>query len=120
MKKKLLKIKHCFQKIIKGYSDEELWSLDVTLSRIIFKYLDAFIKLDRIGYPLTLEKNETYVDFNNEYHKIKWETDLIKMKNAFLYIKNGEHYDLMEDDIKNKEIEEGLKLFSERFMSLWD
>jgi len=50
----LLKIKHLFQKIFKGYSDE------------VFKYLDAFIKLDRIGYPLTLEKNETYVDFNNE------------------------------------------------------
>lgn len=120
MKIFLLKIKHFFQKIFKGYSDEELWNLDVTLSKNIFKYLDAFIKLDRMGYPLTLEKDKAYIDFDNIYHKEKWEADLNKMRNAFFYIKNGEHYDLMGNDIKNKEIEEGLKLFSERFMSLWD
>jgi len=111
------KLKHKFQKLTKGYSDEELWSLDYTLANIIYKYLDAFIKMHRHGYPVNLKEGETYNDFDEESKSKEWEDKLIRMRDAFYLIKEDKHY---ENDENVELINEGLRLFSENFLSFWD
>ncbi|HPI20994.1 MAG TPA: hypothetical protein PKY56_11550 [Candidatus Kapabacteria bacterium] len=113
----LNKLKYKYQKLTKGYSDEELWNLDYTLAGIIYKYLDAFIKMKRNGYPVNLKEGETYNDFDEESKSKEWEDKLIKMRDAFYLIKEDKQY---EKDKNIELIDEGLRLFSENFLSLWD
>ncbi len=44
-------IKYLLQKLFRGYSDIELWSIDATLAPVILKYLKLFKNMNRQGYP---------------------------------------------------------------------
>lgn len=100
---------------------KETWSLDFTIAKFVLPRLKLFKKLNN-AYPGTGDM-DTFE---------KWNKALDKMINAFELIATGDmYYGLMDDkktsfaDIrelceqKQKEIEEGLKLFSEWFQHLW-
>lgn len=97
-------LKHLYQKITRGFGDNQLWSLDYNLAKIIYPRLKAFKEYKRMGYPSDLKPNA-------------WEDMLDDMVFAFK--------DILDDDIgfdeeKYKRREKGLRLFYERFGDLWD
>ncbi len=99
------KIRWIIQKIIRGYSDEDLFSLDDTISRFILPRLKAFRECPG-GY------NDCY--FNN---MDEWVACIDKMIRAFeLMIED----DWFGDDQLTKEKNEGFELFCEHYGSLWN
>ena len=89
------------------FTNEELWSLDVTISKFILPRLKRFKKSTN-GYPSDLTWK-------------KWCAILDKMIFSFDVIAGPKMWDVdcMMDKKLWKKVEEGLKLFAERFNSLW-
>ncbi len=106
MNKIIWNIKQKWQKLTRGYSDEELWNLDYYLSRWIIPRLKTF-KEQAVGFP---------PDLNS---KKEWEDIIEKIIIAFeLYISYIP--DTPEQASKEgKQIREGLELFSKYFNNLW-
>lgn len=113
----LTEIKFFFQKTFRGYSDKELYSLDLTIIDFILPRLQRFKKMERTGHPSGLKNMKT------------WEAILDKIIHAFIYAKNvyGDiDYDIdydIDDDLREKKYDEfceGMRLFAEYFGSLWD
>lgn len=119
-------IKSFFQKIFRGYSNDELWNLDNTIAKWILPRLKAF-KKDSIAFPADLDSPD------------EWDEILDKMIWSFDYITNQDEY---EDEIIEKykdnefdedghyrwikdakelseKCQEGLDLFAKYFRSLW-
>jgi hypothetical protein len=99
-------IKQKWQKLTRGYSDEELWNLDETICEWILPRLKAF-KEKTFGYPPDLNSPK------------EWDELLDKMILAF---------ELHISDVPNspeqarkegEQIEEGMKLFCKYFRNLW-
>tara|TARA_R100000750_G_C2331441_1_gene90273 strand:+ start:107 stop:526 length:420 start_codon:yes stop_codon:yes gene_type:complete len=106
------KVKHIIQKIIRGFSDSDLWDLDYHLSELILPRLKAFRNYNQAGHPSRLkDENE-------------WNDILDKMIYSFEYVLRD--YGIEDDDWndsqekKYKEYEEGMKLFIDFFSDLWD
>lgn len=125
-----LNIKWFFQRLFRGYSDLDLWSLDQHLATIILKRIKAFRKQELHGYPA-----QFHHDFENsvpkEYHdlapEVYWEEIVLgKIENAFVQILKefdtnpDDNYPIEDMQKRDKEIKEGLQLFAEHFQSLWD
>lgn len=104
-----MKLKYIFQKLIRGYSDDELWDLDDTLARYILPRLKRFREVNTNSYP-------------GECGSLKrWYRKLDKMIWAFDYvIRNKEYDDIKEIQKDNKRCQEGLELFGKYFWNLWD
>lgn len=121
-----LKIKWFFQKLFRGFSDDELWNLDNTIAKWILPRLKRF-KKDSIAFPAELGIPD------------KWDEILDKMIWSFDYIVNQDKYEdeIMEKYKDNeldeeghyrwikdanelsKKCQEGLDLFGTYFRSLW-
>jgi hypothetical protein len=80
------------------------------LSKDILKYLIPFKKLNRFSYPGFDEAN-TFK---------KWNIVLDKMILAFELIIKDDWSNVKMIEKNQKKIDEGLKLFSKYFQSLWD
>ena len=96
---------------LKGYSEKDLWNLDVHLSELIYTRLVAFRDSRHlVAYP---------ADFNSIE---EWKEVIDKMIFAFEYYAHEDrfatsnHY-AMKYDIERAE--EGLQLFTDYFTSLW-
>lgn len=105
MKEKIRKLKHWLQKIFRGVGDDELWSLDFTLAKLIYPRLKAF-RETTVSYPTNLE------DFN------EWQDILDKMLYSFEFLASDDKWDNFEKEA-SKEIQEGVELFGKYFMHLW-
>jgi len=132
-------IKHAWQKLTRGFSDEALWSLDYHLAEIITPRLKAFKNSTRHGTPV-LDEDDTVA-------QKKWEEILDKMiwafenykKEDYCFTDTGElklgdpdadgtgtvlstglSIDTELYDEHHRKIAEGLKLFAEYFGMLWD
>jgi hypothetical protein len=94
-------LKWLIQKLLRGFSDKELWDLDHYLAIIILKRLRAFKAYKRSGLTLS-------------------EEDLDKIIEAFDLIVKDDWKDI--EDLNNREdkIQIGLRLFSDNFRSFWD
>ena len=99
------KIKWIIQKICRGYSDEDLFSLDDTISRFILPRLKAFRECPG-GY------NDCY--FNN---MDEWVACIDKMIRAFEIMIEDEWF---SDEKLTKEKNEGFRLFYEHYEALWN
>ena len=93
------------QKIIRGYSDEDLFSLDDTISRFILPRLKAFRECPG-GYNDSI--------FNNIE---EWIACIDKMIRAFEVMVEDEWFG---DDKLTKEKEEGFRLFYVFYGALWN
>lgn len=109
----LTEIKYLFQKIFKGYSDRDLYDLDLTIIDFVLPRLRRFKKMARTGHPSELKNMKT------------WDAILDKIIHAFIYAKNIYNdiglFD--DDDLRKKEYDEfceGMRLFAEYFDCLWD
>lgn len=103
-------VKH-FQLITRGYSYEDMWSLDCTISKFILPRLKEFRRMDKFGYPSYCNDMDEWNDmldkmiFSFEYTVIDLTDDVFLNK------------DFVKDEVKRQE---GLKLFATHFNHLWD
>ena len=99
-----MKLKQKWQKLTRGYSDEELWNLDNTICKWLLPRLKAF-KEKTIGYPPTLNSPK------------EWDDILEKIILA-LELYNS---DLLNNSerAKSEQIKEGFELLSKYFRNLW-
>lgn len=88
---------------------QELWGLDVHLAKLILPKLKAFREMHRISYPCNLKNNGGFEEWNNI---------LDKMIFAFQYVVEEDKCKVYLSDYDK--YEEGIKLFAEYFMDLWD
>jgi len=87
----------------RGFSDSELWNLDMSIAIFVYPRLKRLKKIKH-GYPSNLTPK-------------KWNKIIDKMLLAFEYIIDD---CATIDKEKQLKIEEGLKLFGEYFQHLWD
>lgn len=107
LKKKLGKREKLFkkQKKERGWSDDELWSLDNTLAKLILPRLKRFRKISS-GFPYSeTETQETW------YEKID------KMIFAFEFYAKDKFELITKKD--SKRITQGLNLFAKYYGNLW-
>lgn len=104
-------IKHLYQKITRGWSDDDLWSLDLTIARFAAPRLRELQK-NPVGWP-------------DQHFKTceDWEDAIGKMARAFeLIIEENDTYPAWWGEgtaPEYKEIEDGLDLFRQHFRDLW-
>jgi len=96
------KIKFLLQKIFRGFSDDETWNLDDTISKFVLPRLKRFKEINN-GYPHGMTWKQ-------------WNSKLNKMIKAFELIIEDNY---MMPKSKCKKVDEGLDLFREHFRALW-
>lgn len=89
------------------FTNEELWSLDVTIAKFILPRLKRFKKCTN-GHPADLTEKQ-------------WDAILDKMIFSFAFISTDKMWAI--ENIANektwKKVNEGLQLFAEWFNALW-
>lgn len=95
-----------YQKITRGFTDEELWNLDCTFIDWIIPRLKVF-KKKTTGYPCDINSPE------------EWDEILDKIIKSFELYKDDSEFDLESIKKNNEIIKEGFKLFAERIHNLW-
>ena len=106
-----------------GIREQELWSLDMTLTDYILPRIQAFRKMKRHGYPVEDITAET--DVSDEEWKqttdrsmAEWENKLFDIETAFKTLKDVE--DNARTNSQNEAIKHGLALFAKHYEHLWD
>ncbi len=100
-------IKKKYQKLTRGYSDEELWNLDATIAEWIVPRLKTF-KEKNCGYPIGVSSKE------------EWDEELETMIQAFeYYLQDPFSVNAEERERQDKIIAKGFELFGKRIRNLW-
>jgi|6_EtaG_2_1085325.scaffolds.fasta_scaffold00110_35 hypothetical protein len=111
------KIKWFFQRLIRGYSDSDIWNLDTFIVKKIRKPLKAYIRhqeKEGMSLPATFDKDPT-----------AWLLTLSKIEFAFDEVYEDKTWldgkltkeERLEID---KRVVEGFELFGKYFQHLWD
>jgi len=94
-----------WQRLTRGYGDDELWSLDSSISRFVLPRLKAF-RADPFGHPGDLDSLE------------QWQAELDEMIFAFEFdVHAYGEYPTWEQDYERAQ--RGLALFAKRYWHLW-
>lgn len=99
------KIKFIYQKLTRGWSDDETWSLDYSLAKLIAPRLKRFKQII-CGHPHNMEEKE-------------WHQDLDKMIAAFEFLGSEDRWSFDLDQKKMLEVQEGIDLFAKHYVGLW-
>lgn len=108
-------LKHCWQYLTRGFSDRQLWSLDVTIASYVLPRLKRYKEINN-GYPLRAEKDRSYTEE-------EWNTVLDDMIYAMQYVVDGKIY--IPSNVKEFDAEgfdrhqHGIELFAKHFHNLW-
>lgn len=94
--------KHATQKVLRGFTDEDMWNLDVTFAKFALPRLKRYAEAGQT-HPCDLSETE-------------WDIVLSRMIDSFEHIA-GEDY--MGGDVVPEYVQEGLDLFARYFMALW-
>jgi hypothetical protein len=132
------KIKWFFQKLIRGYSDCDLWNLHDIIIKFILPRLKAFRNMKRYGYPSDLKNGkewniildkiiwslENYDDLSVFDKYSKKEIEELKKKykedsTEFMLESIGK-YNKEKTEKNEKRFNEGWELFNKHFFGLWD
>jgi hypothetical protein len=97
-------IKHRYQKITRGFSDDETWSLDVTIADFVIPRLKRYKQLAN-GYPPDLTEK-------------KWKSYQNEMIWAFEHLQK-DMYLASDWKKKGERMKNGLALFAKYLPSLW-
>jgi hypothetical protein len=111
----ILQVKFFFQRLFRGYSDDEVWDLDNAILRFTLPRLKALRKITQ-SYPCTFEEGNTEEGWD------RWKVMLDKMIHA-IELKLKDEYWYVESATVDKDtakVEEGMSLFHEYFDALWD
>jgi len=107
------RMKFLKQRLTRGFSDRELWSLDWTIAKFVLPRLKAF-KDYRGTYPPDLTPEE----WNEKLDEMIWAFDAILHEEETMpVIDGGEKVKIMA---YLKRRDKGLKLFGKYLMDLWD
>jgi len=113
--------------------EEELWSLDATLTDYILPHIRAFRKMERHGWPADLIGTEK--DYKHEQrdeaesdpkkwevyaarNMAKWDDILRCIELAFSLMSKSESFE--RSNQANKDVKIGLELFAKHYEHLWD
>lgn len=101
------RIKFIWQKWTRGFSDEEMWNLDITIAKFI---------LPRIKRHFEINKSIPY-----GVEEVEWEEIKRKMLFAIQYFAVPDRgiFGYEENEKRSKEVSEGLDLFAKYFHMLW-
>ncbi len=99
--------KYSKQRIERGFDDSELWSLDCTIANFILPRLIEFRKQIN-GYPGHLSNEGEWVDM------------LDKMIEAFELVTQSKLINHNESSIEYQKFNEGITLFKDNFLNLWN
>jgi len=125
-------VKWFIQRGFRGYSDRDLWNIDVFFRGTILKGLKAFKKKDRSGFPAHLTDDNII----HEQASVKWEKILDDMIDGLDYITTDhiatkvweefeqkkitrEEYNKKTDRLY-KEAQEKAMLFIKHLPAIWD
>ena len=95
-------------------TEEECWSLDYTLAKLILPRLQKYIEINEYGYPLGLNNHEEWHEIVN---KMIFTFDVIANKKD-ISVKNKNWLEL--ELAQTEKVQEGLDLFAKYFRNLWD
>jgi hypothetical protein len=111
-------IKWFFQRLIRGYADCDIWSLDVFIVEKIRKPLKAFIRhQEEEGMSLPAEFGDNPTAWLLTLSKIEYAFDQVWMREKNLSDEVMSHGEQVENE---KKIAEGFELFGRFFQHLWD
>ena len=99
-----LYIKQKWQKLTRGYSDEELWNLDYTICKWLLPRLKTF-KEETNSYPSTLTSPK------------EWDDILEKIILALEL--HSSDLPSNKEQTRSEQIREGFELFGKYFWNLW-
>lgn len=105
------RIRYICQYFTRGFSDQQLWSFDVTLAEYILPRLIRYKEITN-GMPFCKE-------LNRHYTEEEWNTVLEKMIFAMQYVKELDQLTGSNSSEKHKQYEEGITLFAKHFINLW-
>ena len=108
-------LRHVKQRIVRGFSDRELWNLDMTIAEFAYPRLVAFRDKGPAGYPISLTPK-------------KWSMIVDQIVLAFEILLLDEAHYLDDEWAYNEEAaleaqeneRYGLKLFGKYLVNLWD
>jgi hypothetical protein len=106
------------QKIVRGYSDPDIWGLNECLTRFILPRLIAFRDQNFHGVPLGVESEE---EWKEVLDKIILAFDLMRKDDECEWDYDGDDenfYELLKQD--GERVTEGLELFAKYYRDLWD
>lgn len=123
-------IKWAYQRVVRGWDDRVVWSVDCWLNDIMPEIL-LQLKNDKVGVPvqmfvgMTHGDNYEYTDEQHDIAKQKWNDELDKMITAFVVAKklNNLEYDYkdkVQEEILTKLFNQGMDSFKEYYFNLWD
>lgn len=106
------RIRYTLQFFKRGFSDRQLWSLDVTIAEFILPRLQRF---KEINSGLPFHKTE-----DRHCTEEEWREILNKMIFAMEYIKNLDQITSTKATDEYTRYQEGMTLFATYFIDLWD
>ena len=122
------KLKWAYQRVVRGWDDRAVWSLDIWMTEKVLEILKV-LKGNKHGVPNPMFEGLPYEDeercsHSDESYKIaeeRWNTELDKMIAGFEAAKKMEEWESM-DEYKELEkvFQEGMASFTKYYFNLWD
>lgn len=115
-------VKFLWQRLIRGWPDSDLWSLDYAIIQFVYPRLKAFRELPPAGAPL--HPTEVYPEGHDEAGlpraliEEEWDSILGEILVGFKLVIDEDCYPLDPD--KHAQLEKSMDLFREWFFALWD
>lgn len=103
--------KHKYQKITRGFSDDEIWDLDVRIAKFILPRL-RYYRDNHYGMPTEFKTDEEWIEILDS---MIFSLDIVA---RFSY--SEDIYDHNNREELQKKFDEGLNNFSTYLCSLWD
>lgn len=113
--------RHKYQKITRGFSNDELWSLDYTIAKFIYPRLKQFRKQNPCVPAILYDGDSKKTKSNKskfEQAEREWNKILDEMIKIFKMIIEDDDGTNMLDNKQLKRVQKGLRLFAKHFMSL--
>ena len=115
-------IKFGLQRLIRGWPDSDLWSLDSVIIKFVYPRLKAFRELPPHGVPM--HHTEVYPEGHEEaglpraLETEEWDEILGEILKGFELVVKDDCYPLHPKD--HEQLERSMDLFREWFFALWD
>lgn len=108
--------KYFFQYLTRGFSDRQIWSLDITVAKFVIPRLKR-LKETSLGYPMPFN---SMIGWHRAIDKMIWSFEhvLTDYGSAECHSSNRKLWNFIE--AKNmKKFDEGMNLFAKHYKDLW-
>ena len=113
-------LKHKYQKITRGFSDDETWSLNYTIAKFVVPRLKRFKNLN-FGHPSTITEDEWNTILDKIINSLEKEIAFCESNEPDFDEEANYDYGLSYQNRRkyHKEKQEGYELFGQWFDNLW-